>query len=102
LPVVDADQRLIGIVALQDVKEFLNATVELDAVIAGDIMRPPPPCLTPGQPLLDALPIALASELRNVPVVNTRQENKLVGALARAQVLAAFSEAIAAKSKLAR
>jgi CIC family chloride channel protein len=102
LPVVDVNQRLIGIVALQDVKEFLNTSAELDAVIACDVMRPPPPCLTPGQPLLDALPIAMASELRNVPVVNTRKENKLVGALARAQVLAAFSEAIAAKSKLAR
>jgi len=102
LPVVDAQQRLLGVVALQDLKEFLNATVELEAVIACDVMRPPPPCLTPGQPLLDALPIAMASELRNVPVVNTLKENRLVGALTRAEVLAAFSEAIAAKSTLAR
>lgn len=102
LPVVDAQQRLIGVVALQDLKEFLNATSELNAVIASDVMRPPPPCLTPGQPLLDALPVAMASELRNVPVVNTRTENKLVGALVRVEVLAAFSEAIAAKSRLRR
>lgn len=101
LPVVDAKMRLVGIVALQDLKEYLGAGEELRAVIAYDIMRPPPPCVTPNQKLLDALPIVLASEQRNVPVVNTLKENRLVGALARAEVLGIFSEAIAAKSKTA-
>jgi CIC family chloride channel protein len=98
LPVVDARQRLLGVVALQDLKEFLNAAQDLDAVIAYDVMRPPPQCLTPGERLLEALPAVLESELRNVPVVNNPAENKLVGAVVRAEVLAIFSEAIAAKS----
>ena len=102
LPVVDAHQRLLGVVALQDLKEFLNVAQDLDAVIACDVMRPPPRCLTPGQPLLDALPAVLESELRNVPVVNNRVENKLVGAVIRAEVLAIFSEAITAKSDPSR
>jgi CIC family chloride channel protein len=98
LPVVDAQRRLIGMVALQDLKEFLNASQDLGAVIAYDVMRPPPKCLTPGQRLLEALPAVLESEFRNVPVVNNPAENKLVGAVVRAEVLAIFSEAIAAKS----
>ena len=98
LPVVDARQRLLGVVALQDLKEFLNANQDLGAVIAYDVMRPPPKCLTPGQRLLEALPTVLESELHNVPVVNNPAENKLVGAVIRAEVLAIFSEAIAAKS----
>ena len=98
LPVVDARQRLLGVVALQDLKEFLNSAQDLDAVIAYDVMRPPPKCLTPGQRLLEALPAVLECELRNVPVVNNPAENKLVGAVDRAEVLAIFSEAIAAKS----
>ena len=98
LPVVDARQRLLGVVALQDLKEFLNANQDLGAVIAYDVMRPPPKCLTPGQRLLEALPAVLESEFRNVPVVNNPAENKLVGAVVRAEVLAIFSEAIAAKS----
>ncbi len=102
LPVVDAQQRLLGVVALQDLKEFLNAHQDLGAVIAYDVMRPPPQCLTPGQRLLDALPTVLASELRNVPVVNNSGENRLVGAVVRAEMLAIFSEAIAAKSDPAR
>ena len=64
-------------------------------------MRPPPKCLTPNVPLLEALPLVLESELRNIPVVNSYKENRLVGSVARAEVLAIFSEAIAAGSKAA-
>jgi len=99
LPIVDAGQRLIGVVALQDLKEYLNDNQDIGGVIAYDVMRAPPKCLVPGQRLLDALPVVLDSELRNVPVVNSPQENRLVGSVSRAQVLAVFSEAIAEKSK---
>ena len=98
LPVVDANKRLIGVVALQDLKEFLNSTTDLRGVIAFDVMRASPKTLTPAQPLLDALPTVLESELRNVPVVNNYAENRLVGAVARAELLTIFSEAIAEKS----
>jgi CIC family chloride channel protein len=95
LPVVDAEQRLLGVVALQDLKPFLGAGEELRGVIAYDLMRPPPACLTPGQRLSDALPVLLGSEMRNVPVVNSHAENKLIGSLPRAEVLGLLSEAIA-------
>jgi CBS domain-containing protein len=52
--------------------------------------------LTPDQRLLEALPALLASELRNVPVVNNRKEYRLVGTVARADVLGLLSEALAA------
>jgi len=45
------------------------------------------------------LPVVLASEQRNIPVVNTLKENRLVGALARAEVLGIFSELISASRK---
>ena len=61
---------------MQDLKEYLGAGLELNAVIAGDVMRPPPPRLWPGQKLLDALPVLLASELRNIPVVNNFEEDR--------------------------
>src|SRR5580658_9995830 len=99
LPVVDGHNKLIGIVALQDLKEFLHDNQDLAGVIALDLMRPPPQCLTPGQRLLDALPRVLESELRNIPVVNSPGEMRLIGSLSRAQVLAIFSEAIAAKTQ---
>jgi len=98
LPVVDAHSRLLGLVALQDLKEYLGTAGELSAVIAVDIMRPVPPCLVPGQKLLDALPVLLGSEQRNVPVVNTLEEKRLVGSMLRAEALAALSEVIAAST----
>jgi chloride channel protein, CIC family len=99
LPVVDSKGRLVGIVALQDLKEYLGSGDEVLGVIAYDVMRPPPPCVTPSQRLLDVLPVVLASEQRNIPVVNTLKENRLVGALGRAEVLSIFSEVIAASRK---
>jgi CIC family chloride channel protein len=99
LPVVDAKYQLIGMVALQDLKEYLTAGAELGAVIAYDVMRPAPASVTPDQLLLDTLPIMLTSEQRNVPVVNSQSENRLVGAVVRAEVLGLLSEAIAAKGE---
>jgi CIC family chloride channel protein len=99
-PVVDAEGRLLGVVALQDLKEYLGGGPELNAVIAADIMRPAPPRLRPGQKLLDALPVLLASELRNIPVVNNFEEDRLIGSMPRAEGLAVLSEAISAGGRL--
>ncbi|MDB6124770.1 MAG: clcB [Pedosphaera sp.] len=99
LPIVDSKYQLIGMVALQDLKEYLNAGAEMGVVIAYDVMRPAPACVTPNQLLLDTLPIMLSSEQRNVPVVNSLTENRLVGAVVRAEVLGLLSEAIAARSQ---
>lgn len=99
VPVVDSQHRLLGVVALQDLKEYLQSGREILGIIAYDVMRPAPACVTPNQPLLDVLPVVLASEQRNIPVVDTLQENHLVGALARAEVLGIFSEVIAARSR---
>jgi len=99
LPVVDRENRLLGMVALHDMKEYLNVGLELTSVIAYDLMRPPPPALTPNQRLVDALPILLASEQRNVPVVTNLTEFQLVGSVGRAEALGLLSEAIASDSR---
>jgi CIC family chloride channel protein len=98
LPVVDAKDRLLGMIALHDLKEYLHAGTELDSVIAYDIMRPLPVCLTPNQKLSDVLPILLASEIRNVPVVDNLLQNRLIGTVARTEALSLLSEAISARS----
>jgi len=98
IPVVDDTQRMVGVVALHDMKEYLNAGQELDSVIAYDIMRKPPPCLTPVQKLADVLPLLLASEIKNIPVVNNFKQFKLIGRLARSEALGMISEIIATRS----
>ncbi|TAL07477.1 MAG: voltage-gated chloride channel ClcB [Verrucomicrobia bacterium] len=101
LPVVDGDRKLVGVVALHDLKEHLNSAGSVIPVIASDVMRPPPKCVTPRQSLMEVVPVVLASEIRNIPVVNNLTEKRLVGSLARAEVLTILSEAIDAGSKLA-
>jgi CBS domain-containing protein len=86
-------------VALQDLKEHLGAGREMAAVIASDVMRPPPPCVTPHQRLVDIFNLALASPQQNIPVVSTLKDRRLVGALARSQVLDLFAESIIAGNK---
>jgi CIC family chloride channel protein len=98
LPVLDEQGRFVGVVALHDLKEHLGAGQEIVGVIAFDVMRPPPPSLTPNQKLVDALPILLVSEQSHVPVINTATERRLVGAIHRSEVLSLLSEAIAPRS----
>ncbi|MFA6545613.1 MAG: CBS domain-containing protein, partial [Limisphaerales bacterium] len=95
LPVVDDRQRLLGLVALHDLKEHLGEADVLRGVIASDVMRPVPVMLTPGQSLSDALPALLASDQRNVPVVSSLDERRLVGSVLRAEALGLMAEAIA-------
>jgi CIC family chloride channel protein len=98
LPVVDENERLLGMVALHDLKEYLGAGQELDGIIAFDVMRPPPKCLTPNQKLPDVLPILLSSEIVNVPVVNNLAQYRLVGTITRGEALGLLSDAISARS----
>jgi CIC family chloride channel protein len=102
LPVVDENQRLLGVVSLHDLKEYLSAGSELNSVIASDVMRPPPPFLTPDQRLTDVLPTLLTSELRNVPVINNAVQFRLVGSVERAEALGLLSQAISARTSIAR
>jgi CIC family chloride channel protein len=95
LPVVDDEDHLVGLVALHDLKDYLGSADGMDGVIAFDIMRPPMVMLTPAQRLLDVLPTVLSSEQRNVPVVKSAEDTRLIGTLARSEVLGMFSEAIA-------
>jgi len=98
LPVVNGTGQLVGVVALHDLKEHLNAEQELSSVIASDIMRTPPGCLTPNERLSDVLPVLLASELRNVPVVDNAANFRLIGTVSRAEALGLLSDAIRARS----
>ncbi len=94
IPVVDTQKRLVGLIALQDLKQHLTHGEELKGIIAFDVMRPVPGVLCPAERLLEALPVIVASEQRNVPVVNNRTDMRLVGSVVRAEALGVVAEAI--------
>jgi CIC family chloride channel protein len=95
LPVTDPNRRLVGMVALHDLKEYFQMGAELNAVIAADVMRPVGIFLMPQQTIISVLPKLLEAELRNIPVVNNGSERRLIGRLVRADALGLLSEAIA-------
>lgn len=102
LPVVDANYRLVGIVALQDIKEYLSRHESILGIIAYDVMRPVPYYLTPQQNLVEAFPVLMNSEMRNIPVVNNSKEMKLIGSVLRSEALGILSEAITAAPYLSK
>lgn len=93
-PVVDHEMRLVGMLALQDLKEFLGPGDDLPVVIAYDVMRPTPTCLTPQQRLVEVVAMVLGSELRNIPVVDSLEDMHLIGSVQRAELLALYADAI--------
>ncbi len=95
LPVVDSDNRLLGVVSLQDVKEYLNRNEKIDGIIAYDIMQPAH-YLVAQQNLMEAFPVLIKSDIRNIPVVNDAREMKLIGSVLRSEALGIISEEIAA------
>lgn len=97
LPVVNTNHQLVGVVALEDLRAHLTEEHPLP-VIAFDLMRPAP-VITPGQNLIEILPVVLASEMRHLPVVNNAQERRLVGSLTRADVVAVAGELLPALGK---
>ena len=88
VPVVDAEDRLLGIVSEHDLLGALNDGKKLGAVTASDIMTCNPYSIHPEAMLPTLIHVLRASDLIRVPVVDA--DNKLVGIIARRDVLRAY------------
>lgn len=88
LPVVDAKDKLLGIVSEHDLLAAMDDGHTLDAVTAGDIMTYNPYSVHPEMTLPTLVHVFRASDLIRVPVVDAK--DKLVGIIARRDVLRAY------------
>jgi len=88
LPVLDAKGKLLGIVSEHDLLAALDDGHKLNAVTAGDIMTYNPYSVHPEMTLPTLVHVFRASDLIRVPVVDA--EDKLVGIIARRNVLRAY------------
>jgi CIC family chloride channel protein len=89
--VVDETWRLLGAVALHDIKPNLNRPELARLVIASEIMYPEFPCLPVDAPFGVALERMLAHDGERLPVVDNEQNRVLVGALSKRDVLLTLS-----------
>ena len=87
LYVVDAGQRFLGAIALQDLKPFLHETDLPQVVIALDLMRDDIPVLTVDASLKESLEVFARHDGERLPVLNNNHDRHLVGALAKTDVL---------------
>jgi CBS domain-containing protein len=88
VPVVDDKDKLVGIVSEHDLLAALDDGHKLGAVAAGDIMMHNPYSVHPEMMLTTLIHVFRASDLIHVPVVDV--EDKLVGIIARRDVLRAY------------
>ena len=88
VPVVDAKDRLLGLVSEHDLLGALDVGHTLGAVTASDIMTFNPYSIHPEAMLPTLVHVFRASDLIRVPVVDAK--DKLVGIIARRDVLRAY------------
>ena len=88
VPVVDAEDRLLGIVSEHDLLGALDDGKKLGAVTASDIMTCNPYSIHPEAMIPTLIHVLRASDLIRVPVVDAK--DKLVGIIARRDVLRAY------------
>lgn len=88
VPVVDAKDKLLGIVSEHDLLAALDDGHRLGAITAGDIMTCNPYSIRLETTLPTLVHVFRASDLIRVPVVDAK--DKLVGVIARRDVLRAY------------
>ena len=88
VPIVDATQRLIGIVSEHDLLTSLEKDQKWGEISANDIMTPNPYSVRPDTDLATLVYVLRVSNLIRVPVIVA--DDKLVGIVARRDILRAY------------
>jgi CIC family chloride channel protein len=96
LYVVDSNRRFLGAIALQDLKPFLHETDLPHVVIALDLMRDDIPVLTGDSSLKESLEVFARHDGERLPVLDNPRERRLVGSLAKTDVLLTLAHGVGA------
>lgn len=91
-PVVDAEQRFVGIFSAHDVRQFTFEAAMQHLAIAADVMTSPPITITPKDDLHAALEKFDITKLDELPIVDASDGNKLLGRLRRREIGRAYTK----------
>lgn len=89
-PVRGADDRITGILAVQDLRKVLYEESLCELLVAGDVARKAV-LLRPDEDLYTALLKFVESDLAQLPVVDSEDPTKVLGMLAREDVFTAYA-----------
>lgn len=87
LYVVDAENRLLGVVSLMDIREHLNEDHLGDLVTAFDLMHDTLPTLTPEMGLNQAVSYFTGRQAERLPVVADPKSQRLIGSVSKMDLL---------------
>ena len=89
VPVVDDNGAVTGIVTAIDILKAIrnDSNRKLNAMVAKDIMTPNPSVVKKDTPVEDIIDIMIQKEIVLVPVVEDNNNNKLVGVVARLDII---------------
>ncbi len=99
LYVVDHDRRFLGAIALQDLKPFLQEKDMPRMVIALDLMHDDMPVLTGDSSLKESLDVFSRHDGERLPVLDNPTDRRLLGALAKTDVLLTLAHGVGTAGK---
>ena len=87
VPVVDDNGAVIGIVTALDILRAIQGGKKLTTMLARDIMTPNPSTVKKDTPTEEIIRVLVEKEIVLVPVVEDDNNNKLIGVVARLDIL---------------
>ena len=87
VPVVDDNGAVIGIVTALDILRAIQGGKKLNTMLARDIMTPNPSTVKKDTPTEEIIRVLVEKEIVLVPVVEDDNNNKLIGVVARLDIL---------------
>ena len=100
-PVVDTEERVVGIVTMEYLKTCLGDSMVGEWLLANDIMEDVPALLNRDEILSDAVQTIRELEVESLPVVNNKEENVYQGMLEERRVNRFISRELFRRRKLA-
>ncbi len=87
VPVVDDNGAVIGIVTALDILRAIQGGKKLNTMLARDIMTPNPSTVKKDTSIEEIIRVLVEKEIVLVPVVEDDNNNKLIGVVARLDIL---------------
>lgn len=95
-PVVDKEQRLVGLFSLHDIRSTLVGDGASALIVASDLAAIDVPTVTPEDNLLKALRLFTQKGIEALPVVDPDDRTRIICMLRREEVIAAYDRQMAA------
>ena len=90
IPVVNAENRLLGVIDLEEAHQAAHAGDLGPLLVAKDLMRSDVRPLTPGDTLDRALELFVENDLPALPIVADLQQQKVMGMIRRQEISSAY------------